>query len=125
MEKAMRVILADDQPGVRSAVRLMLEQQGGFDVVAEVSSAKDLVARLQDSPADVVLLDWELPGVRAVHLVPVLRSIAPHVSVVVLSGRPEAKAAAEAAAADAFVSKGEAPETLTAALLAVRARRRS
>lgn len=117
----MRIILADDQPQVRSALRLLIEQECGFTVVAEAETARDLVAKLQATVADAVLLDWELPGVRAVHLVPVLRSIVPGLLIVALSGRPETQALALPAGADAFVSKGGAPETLIATLLSLQA----
>lgn len=61
----MRVFLADDQAKVRAALRLLLEQEPGLSVVGEVTEAKDLLAQVQVTQPDVVLLDWELPGLRA------------------------------------------------------------
>ncbi len=112
----MRVVVADDHREVRSALRLALEHQTGFEVVAEAASANDLLVTLPTTAPDLLLLDWELPGVRTVHLVPVLRSLAPGLIVVALSGRPETREYALAAGADAFVSKGEDPGVLLATL---------
>jgi DNA-binding NarL/FixJ family response regulator len=64
----------------------------------------------------LVLLDWGLPGLPSKALLPALRALCPHLKVVVLSGRPEARQAALDAGADAFVSKIDPPERLLAAL---------
>jgi len=68
------------------------------------------------SRAEVVLLDWNLAGAAAAGLLPALRRDCPDRGVIVLSGRPEAREAALAAGADTFVSKGNPPEHLLAAI---------
>ena len=69
---------------------------------------------------DLVLLDWELPGLaeRQYSRQRVQRSNAccPNVQIIVLSGRPEAGRPALAAGASSFVSKADPPERLLAAL---------
>ena len=112
----MRILLADDQPEVRSALRLLLEQDDEAIVVDEVTRAEELFAQLETACPDLVLLDWELPGLQATKSLRELRSRYPHLSVFVLSSRPEAHQAALAAGADAFISKGDAPEVLLAAV---------
>ena len=119
----MRVLLADDQPKVRSALRLLLGQELGLRVVGEAADAQSLLAQVKASCLDLVLLDWELLGLQAVHLLRALRALCPHLKVIVLSGRPEACQAAFAAGADAFVSKGDPPERLLTTLRAVGAGR--
>jgi DNA-binding NarL/FixJ family response regulator len=114
----MRVLIADDQLKVRSALKLLLEQDPEVSVVGEAMEAEDLLAQVRGACADLVLLDWELPGLRAVNpLLSTLRVLCPRLSVIVLSGRPEARRAALAAGADAFVSKGDPPERLLAAVI--------
>lgn len=112
----MRILLADAQAKVRFALRVLLERQSGFEVVAEAASVEELLARTAASCPDVVLLDWSVAGPVAAGLVLALRCDCPDVGVIVLSGRPEARAAALAAGADAFVSKGNPPEHLMAAI---------
>jgi DNA-binding NarL/FixJ family response regulator len=108
----MRIILADDQAKVRSALRLLLEQEPGMDVVGEVAEAEALAIEVKDAHPDLVLLDWELPGLVANGRFIALCSYHPELKVIALSGRPEARRAALAAGADAFVSKGDPPERL-------------
>ncbi|MCL4535543.1 MAG: response regulator transcription factor [Bacteroidetes bacterium] len=120
----MRILLADDQPEVRSALRLLLEQEAGLEVVAEAGEAACMLALLEAVHPDLLLLDWELPGLDASlsrvrtrrAMLSSLRALCPGLSVVTLSGRPEVRRAALAAGADAFVSKGDPPEHLLATL---------
>ncbi|MBC8422404.1 MAG: response regulator transcription factor [Chloroflexi bacterium] len=112
----MRILLADAQTKVRSAMRLLLEQEPGLNVTGEAADARDLLAQVEATCPDLVLLGWELPGLQPTGLLPALRSLCPHLKVIALSGRPEARRAALAAGADAFVSKGNPPEQLLAAV---------
>ena len=116
----MYILIADDQPTVRSALRLLLEQEPGLGVIGESADAQDLVTQVKVNCPDLVLLDWELSGIPArSNLIVTLRALCPRLRVVVLSGRPEMRDAAWAAGADAFISKGNPPEGLLAILRAV------
>jgi DNA-binding NarL/FixJ family response regulator len=108
----MRVLLADDQPRVRFALRVLLEQQPGLTVVGEADDANDLLAQAEATHPDLVLLAWELPGLAAAGSLPALRTACPGLLVIALSGRPAARRSAIAAGADAFVSKADPPEQL-------------
>jgi DNA-binding response OmpR family regulator len=110
---AMRVVLADDHRDVRAAMRLLLEQEGAT-IVAEVFAADTLLTGAAQAQPDLVLLDWELPGMPVEDLVGGLRDLCPGTVIVALSGRLEARAEALAAGADAFVSKADPPESLLA-----------
>ena len=120
----MRVLIADDQPQVRSALRLLLKQEPDLAVVGEADDAERALALSAEQRPDLVLLDWELPGQGAAgplrsagqRLLPALRVCCPHLKVIALSGRPEARQAALDAGVDAFVSKGDPPERLLAAV---------
>jgi DNA-binding NarL/FixJ family response regulator len=112
----MRVLLADDQSKVRAALRLLLEEELGLSVIGEAAEAEDLLAQVQAMQPDLMLLDWELPGLRTDDHLPALRRLCPCLKIIVLSGQPEARRAALAAGTDAFVSKGDPPERLLAAV---------
>jgi DNA-binding NarL/FixJ family response regulator len=112
----MRVLVADDQAHVRSAIQILLKQEADIVVVGEAGEAAEMLAQLQATHPDLLLLDWELPGLKAMGSLDCLRKGFPALLVVALSGQPEARRAALAAGADAFVSKAEPPEQLLAAL---------
>ena len=113
----MRVLLADDRPKTRFALRLLLERQPGIQVVGEAADAEELLVQAKATFPDVVLLDWELPNLAANgSLLSALRGVCPHLWLIALSGRPEMRLTALAAGADAFVSKADPPERLLAAV---------
>ena len=112
----MRITLADNRRKVRFALRALLEQQAEVNVVGEAVDAQNLLAQVAEICPDVILLDWELPGMAADDLLSALRRKCPDILVVALSGRVSARGAALAAGVDAFVSKGEPPERLLSAI---------
>lgn len=112
----MRILLADDQPKVRFALRVLLEQEPGMAIVGEAADRDDLLTRVATTLPDVVLLGWELPGLTPVDPLSYLRRIRPDLVVIALSVRSEARSAALSAGANAFVSKGDPPERLLAAI---------
>jgi DNA-binding NarL/FixJ family response regulator len=124
----MRVLVADDQATVRSALRWLLKEQPGFHVVGEVIKGEKLLDQAAAVQPDLVLLDWELCGLspalnRAAgqgrrRLLDSLHALKSRPKVIVLSSRPEMHQAALDAGADAFVSKGDPPARLLAILRA-------
>lgn len=112
----MRLLLADDQPRIRFALRALLAQQSGLIVVGEAADAAELLALARDRCPDLVLLDWGLRGLPAAELVPALRSRCPDAYLIALSSRTEVCQTALAAGANAFVSKMDPPEQLLRAV---------
>jgi DNA-binding NarL/FixJ family response regulator len=112
----VKVVLADDESRVRSALRLLLEQERDWEVCSEARQADELLICLAEGCCDIVLLDWELPGLAIDEVLCHMRRLCPHTWVVALSSRLEAQSAALSAGVDAFVSKAEAPERLLATL---------
>jgi DNA-binding NarL/FixJ family response regulator len=116
----MHVLLADDQPSVRFALRVLLEQQPAMDIAGEALDAVDLLTQVRARHPDLVLLGWELPGLQSRGTIPALRQAQPGLFIIALSGHFEARRAALAAGVDAFVSKGDPPDKLLAAIAVCR-----
>lgn len=112
----MRILIADDQDQVRFALRVLLRKQPGLQVVAETPDGPALLAQLRVAAPDLLLLDWELPGLAEAGGLLALRQSCPGLQVVALSSRSGARKLALAAGADAFVSKGDPPERLLAVI---------
>jgi DNA-binding NarL/FixJ family response regulator len=116
--RRVRVLIVDDDPHVRSAVRLLLENERDVSLVADRATADDLAEHVLRSRSEVVLIDWDLhPDAELQRL----RRLAPRCCVVALSGRPEERLEALQGGAVSFVSKGDAPESLLAVLRGLRA----
>lgn len=108
--KKMRLLLADDQIKVRSALRLLLEQEPDFQVVGEAADATGLLLAVTEKEPDVVLLDWELPGLPAAQLVRLLQYERPFLKIIAMSSRPEVERLALDTGVQTFLSKSESPE---------------
>ncbi len=112
----MRVLVADDDVHVVSALHLLLEDEPDLTIVGDCSAADGLVDQVLATQPSVVLLDWDLPGLRSSDALQRLLSLCPGCHLLALSGRPEHRCEALRAGARAFVCKGDAPEALLAAL---------
>jgi DNA-binding NarL/FixJ family response regulator len=116
----MRVLVADDEPAVRRALRVLLKDWPNLEIVAEAADIEGVLAQVATACPDLLLLDWRLPDGAPGAVLPILRRIAPALWVIVFSARAEARDAALAAGADAFVSKVDPPDRLLAAIAACR-----
>ena len=112
----MRVIIADDQPEVRSALRLLLEEKPGVKVIEEASSSCELLRKARETCPELVLLDWELPGTLPVELISILQAQCPRLAIIALSSRPQMRKAALESGVRDFICKSDPPEDLLTAL---------
>ncbi len=108
----LNILIGDAQPRVRFGLRLLLEQQPGWKVAGEAEDAQALLDHVRRGCPDLVLLDWELPGMPAQELLTVIRQACPRLWVVFMSGRDELRHAALQAGADVFAYKADPPENL-------------
>lgn len=115
------VLLADDDPEVRQALRLLCEQAFDLIVAGEAKQVEELLLEIQILQPDIILLDWELPGEPDVSADLLTRMVTLHPArVIILGTRPEIQQDALAAGADAFVYKGDSPDKLLALLHCMR-----
>jgi DNA-binding NarL/FixJ family response regulator len=112
----MRVLIADDQLKVRSALRLLLEQEADFQVVGETADATGLLLAVAEKAPDLVLLDWELPGLPVEQLLRLLQFERPYLKIIAMSSRPEVERQVKEVGVQAFLSKSELPERVLATL---------
>jgi DNA-binding NarL/FixJ family response regulator len=112
----MRILVADGNARVRHALVVLLDRQEGLQLLGEASDWSDLLLVAADSPVDLVLVDLDLPGLRAGGGLAALRARLPLARIVALSGQSGARRDALAAGADGFISKGDAPGQVLATL---------
>jgi CheY-like chemotaxis protein len=96
-----RVLVVDDEPAIRTLLRLVLARDERFDLVGESVDATDAIARAREVSPDVILLDLLMPGQHGRDALPALRAAAPDAMILVLSSLSavdEEKAALEAGA---------------------------
>jgi two-component system response regulator NreC len=83
--KTIRILLADDHTVMRRGLRLLLESQPGFRVVAEASDGREAVERTESSQPDVAVLDIAMPNLSGIEAAQRISSTSPQVAIVILS----------------------------------------
>jgi len=112
-----RILVVDDEPQIRRALRTSLEAHG-YDVRTASNGGEAVVAAAEEDP-DLVFLDLGLPDLDGTEVIRRVRSFS-HVPVIVLSVRDRQadKVGALDAGADDYVTKPFAMEELLARLRA-------
>jgi len=81
----IRILLADDHTVVRDGLRVLLERQPGFEIVAEASDGVMAVRLCEDNCPDVVLMDIAMPLLNGIEATRRIVSKCPRTAVVILS----------------------------------------
>lgn len=79
------IIIVDDHPTVRQALAQLLPLKADIRVVAEAASGQEALSAVSSMRADLLLLDFSLPGLSGVPLIRQLKEIAPALPILVLS----------------------------------------
>ncbi len=101
-ESRVRIVLADDHAVVCSALRLLLEAEADFEVVAEAGDAENAARKVRGHHPDVLVLDLNMPGGSGLAMLPKIREESPETQVVVLTMQSEPAFAREAMRAGAL-----------------------
>jgi two-component system, NtrC family, nitrogen regulation response regulator NtrX len=112
-----RVLLVDDETNIRKMVGALLESEG-FETM-EAPDGNAAIARIGDDPPDVVLLDLMMPpGPDGLATLERIKKRAPHVPVVMMSGKANLADAVRATKLGAFqfLEKPLTPEGVLVAL---------
>lgn len=121
MTGRLRVVLADDTTEYRLLLRLILEQDGRFEIVGEAANGVEAIRLCADESPDVIVLDLAMPVLDGLQAIPEITVQSPATAIVVLSGfaRGRLDRQALASGARAYVEKGEAFSTIVSTLLGV------
>lgn len=82
---SIRILLADDLAMVREGIRLLIEHQPEFSVVADTGDGADAVRQVVALRPDILVMDLSLPGLSGLEVARQVRAQAPGVKIVVLS----------------------------------------
>lgn len=112
------VVLADDHEIVRNGIRMVLEAEPEFEVVAEAGDADTAARYVLGHKPTVLVLDLSMPGTPSLEILPKIAEASPETAVVVLTMQKEPAFAREALAKGvrAYVIKHSAASELVDAV---------
>jgi DNA-binding NarL/FixJ family response regulator len=80
-----RILLADDHEVVRAGLRALLEEQSGWEVVAEAVDGRDAVEKASKLKPDAVVIDIAMPSLNGLEAVRQIVKAVPSTKVLVLT----------------------------------------
>jgi len=102
----IRVLIADDEGMIRSALAALLRLEGDIDVIAECSDGEEAVEAAERLKPDVCLLDLEMPGLDGVEVAERLgRTVTTRFVIVTRHARPGVLRRALSAGVAGFLPK--------------------
>jgi DNA-binding NarL/FixJ family response regulator len=117
-EKPLRILIADDQPLVRKAIRVLLESRAGWKVCAEAADGREAVAKTKELSPDIVVMDLSMPHMNGLDATREIHSSCPQTQVLILTlyHFPELARAAQHAGAQGCVLKSDSNRSLIPAI---------
>lgn len=114
-ERAIRIVVADDETLLRDALEAILSLQADIDVVAVAASGTEAIARIERHRPDVAVLDLLMPGADGIEVAEAVAGLSPGTRCLILTShaRPGYLKRALAAGVRGFVPKTTPAATLT------------
>jgi DNA-binding NarL/FixJ family response regulator len=118
----VRILLVDDHPAYLERARQLLEQHPGVEVAGIALSGEEAIRLTPDVRPDVVLLDFQMPGLNGIETTRRLKVAHPGLSVIIVTAHDDEayRAAAAAAGASGWIAKTEIADSLTLVLETLR-----
>ncbi|UTW10845.1 phosphate regulon transcriptional regulator PhoB [Marinobacterium rhizophilum] len=121
MSAAKRVLIVDDEAPIREMIAVALEM-AGYECL-EADNARDAHELVVDSPPDLVLLDWMMPGMTGIEFARRLRkdALTAEIPIIMLTakGEEDSKVKGLESGVDDYITKPFSPRELVARLKTV------
>jgi len=85
MLKKLRIILADDHAVLRTGLKLLLDNEADFTVVGEAANGYEVLALLEHTEADVLILDLSMPIMSGLECLKEIKKLQLPIKILVLT----------------------------------------
>jgi DNA-binding NarL/FixJ family response regulator len=105
----VRVLIADDNPWIRKALRTLIEHHSDWHVCAEAEDGEQAVAQARECHPDLIVMDFRLPSMNGLEAGKAILSSAPNTPMLLITfyGSEELAQAAAQAGFRAVLSKSD------------------
>ena len=80
--KTLRVLLCDDEPGMRLILRKLVERAEGFEIVGEAEDGEEGLRLFEEKRPDVVFLDVDMPRLNGVETAKRIQDMDPRAALI-------------------------------------------
>ncbi len=85
----LRVLIADDDFGMRIVLKKIIERVEGFEIVAELEDGEQVLSFLENESIDVAFLDIEMPGANGLECGKIIADINPKTIIIFATAHNE------------------------------------
>jgi two-component system, NarL family, response regulator DegU len=117
----LRILIVDDDPGLRKALRMFLDHQPGWKVVGEGADGQQGIAEAQRLKPDLTIMDLNMPQLSGIEATRKIHANLPDSAILVLTEHNSVPLVCEAleAGAHAFLPKAEMRDLVPAVRRAI------
>jgi two-component system LytT family response regulator len=91
---AIKIILVDDESGIRMLLRKIIERKEGFEIVGESDNLADAVTLFTKTRAEVIFLDIEMKGTNGLECAKIIADLEPKTKIIFATAHSEYMSAA-------------------------------
>ncbi len=119
----LKLLIADDHDIVRTGMKALLEDQPGWQVVAEAGTGRQAVEKAKATTPDVCVLDVTMPELNGLEAARQIKKLLPAIEILILTVHESEQIASEVlkVGARGYILKSDAGRELVAAVKAVSA----
>ena len=119
---SFRIVLADDHTMFREGLKRILTEINDVEIVGEAGSGLDLLKLLNESAADMVILDISMPELRGIEAIHEIRALQPGIKILILTMHDNTEYLHQAitAGSDGYLLKDDAERDLFSAIQRIR-----
>ena len=114
------IMIVDNNPHARHALKALLSQQADIQVTAEASNGLEAVKLIQQQPPDLIIMDVRMPIMDGLEATKLVKRDWSQIKIIILTMYPDSQTEALLAGADAFLVKGCALEEMISAIQALK-----
>ena len=85
----IKVLIVDDEKGIRTIIKKILDKSGGFDIVGDTDSGEEAIGIFKEHHPEVVFFDVEMPGFSGIDCAKKLTDIDPKTIIIFATAHAE------------------------------------
>ncbi len=85
----IKVLIVDDEKGMRTVISKILDKSGGFEVVGDTDNGEEAISIFKEHRPDVVFLDVQMPGCSGIDCAKILTDIDPKTIIIFATAHAE------------------------------------
>ena len=106
MSGMTQIMIVEDNPRARQALKALMSMQTGIKVTGDASNGLKAINAIEQQHPDLILMDMRMPVMDGLEATKIIKANWPQIKVVVMTMYPACRLDAFGAGADAFLIKG-------------------